>query len=367
MKEVKLSNLQLGLLIFLTFYGTTAIYNPVISARRDAWIAIIFSLVGGLIPVTICLYISKWNSGLVLTEILERCFGKIFGRIIALFYVIFYIYRTSMNTRIYEDFLVSTNYTETPIIFLTIVYIGAILFVTRQGLSVYGRLSEVATPILLLFTLILSASFFQDSDFIRFKPILEEFTPILKSTIRTISIIFGDIYLFLMIIPYTNNEKGRFKAVYLSTLTFGIILMINTLRNIMAVGSDLLGTVQYSSHIAAQLIPTLNIDPLIDASLLIGTGAKASVLSYVSVKMLSDIFQLKDYRPLVSAFCVLIVVLSFWIIPQNPLDFIHWTESFGDALLAFPIDILFPVLMLIISAIKNRKNASSNQKTLLAE
>lgn len=354
MKEVKISNLQYGLLVFTFFFGSTLIYNPAESTKTDAWITMILGTIGGLVLITMFLYIAKLNSGKTLTEILENCFGKVFGKVISIYYIIFYLYKSSLNTRLFVGFMNSVSFTETPVIVIFIVLSIATLYSARGGLTVIGKTSEILAPLLLLSSLIISTSIFTIKDFTSFTPILLEIAPVIKSAVNLLSTVFGDIFIFLLITPYINSKNGLFKTTYWVTFIFFLIVESSILRNIIVVG-PLMGTLTYTSHVSAQLIPTINIEPIIDISLLIGVGFKIVICLYAVSKITADIFKLEEYKPILTAFAVLNIALGYIILPKNADVFIDWTKSYGQDFIAFLPDLFFPLLMLVISIVKNRK------------
>ncbi len=355
MKEAKISNFQLALLIFAVFYGSIAITNPAFGAKSDAWIAVIIGFIGGLILVTMFLYVSKLNSGQTLTEILENCFGKVLGKIISICYILFYLYKSSINTRLFGGFMAGSSYTDTPIIVLYIAFSIGVLYCLRGGLSNIGRVSEILVPIIPISAIVISTSIFTMMDFSGFTPVLEDITPVIKSAFRIISIIFGDIFICLFIIPYTNNENGRFKATYWTILSFEVLLMLLTVRNIIVVGPSLMVKMTYPSSVAAQMIPSININPLIDISLLVGAGLKVVILLYAVSKIISDLFRLEEYKPIQTALVILNIALAYCVLPQNGAVYPIWSKSYGDDIIAFPFHVLLPLIILIISIIKNRK------------
>ncbi len=359
MKEAKLSNYQLAVIAIGFFHGSTAISNPAVGAKRDAWIAVILGTLGGFILITLHLYLSKINSGKNLLEIIEFCFGKTTGKILSIFYILYFMHNSILDTKAFSEFMVTVSYPETPIIVLVLVLIIIAVYAARGGLSVIGKSCEVLVPLLPLAVAIATLSLLNTTDFTGLKPILLEIPPVIKSTYNLISSIFGDFIVFLMILPYTNSEKGRFKATYWAIGITGLLLLVITTRNIQLIGSILIDYIRYPSHIAAQLIPAISIDPLVDMNLLIGGGIKVLLSLYAISKITAEIFGI-EYKPLVSAFGLLIIVLSFWAFP-NAMELYSWEHSFAETFISIPPQVLFPILLLIISLIKNKRQQNSHK------
>jgi spore germination protein KB len=359
MSNVKLSNFQLALIAIGFFHGSTGIANPAMGAKRDSWLAVILGTIGGFLIITMHLYLSQLNRGKNLLEIIEYCFGKTTGKCLSIIYILYFMHNAVLNTRSFGEFMVTVSYPETPIIVLILVLIIVSVYAARSGLSVIGKSCEVLVPLLPLATSIVTLSLLNITDFTGFKPFLLEIPPVIKGALDIVSSIFADYIVFLMILPYTNSEKGRFKSTYWAVGITGLMLLVISSRNLQIIGPALSEYVRYPSHVAAQLIPAISIDPLVDMNLLIGGGIKVLVSLYAISKITAEIFRI-EYRPLVPAFGLLLVVLAFWMFP-NAIELYRWEKSFGGIIVGMPLQIFFPLILLIISLIRKKVQQSRKE------
>jgi len=356
MKDAKLSNIQLGLLTFGYLYGTIAITDPVLAAKSDAWIASIIGYIGGTILITMYLFISKMNAGKTLTEILESCFGKVIGKAISILYISYFLHKAAMNLRGFGEFMVITSYPETPMIVIIIVFMIAVFYVVKKGLESIGKIGEITVPIIPIPILAMTTSLLTIKYFIGFRPILHEIAPVLKGAFNFINVPFGDLVVFLMVFPYTNKEKGRFKATYIGISVFCILHMLSVVRDLLVIGPSIIDFFMFPNHLSAQMIPGISIEPLVDINLVLGGGVKICLLLYGATKATAEIFNIEDYTPLLSAFVVFIVVLSIWVY-SNVLEWQGGLQSIVSAVYSLPFQVIIPLLMLIISMFKQRKKA----------
>ncbi len=361
-RNIKLSNYQLTIIAIGFFYGSTSINNPAMAAKRDAWLAVILGSIIGFILVAMYVYISKISNGKNLVEISEYCFGKILSKFICIIYILYLLYLAAYDIRTYGEFMIAVSYPETPMIVLFLALTICAVYAVRSGLTVIGKTSEVLVPLLPVAVLVVTLSLLNSSDYTGFKPVLLEVGPVIQSSLDIVSNIYGDFVIFLMILPYTNNKKGRTKASFWAVAITFIITMIITVRNIQIIGPALSEYIRYPTHIAAQLIPGISIDPLVDMNLFIGGGIKVTICIYAATKITSEIIGIEQYKPLVSAFALLIIVLAFWFFP-NAMELYRWVKGPGDIIISFPVQVLLPVLMLIITIIKNKKNKKTVKKT----
>ena len=359
MENVKLSNIELGLLTLGFLYGSSAISNPAMEAKRDAWFALILSWIIGSGFILMTLYISKLNNGKCFTEILYSCFGEVLGKFVTILYILFFLYKAAINTGLFGMFMAAVSYPETPFTVIMGVFLIAVIYVVRCGLGTLGKISEILVPLIPLQVLIVAISIVTMKNYSGFQPMFLEIAPIIRSIADVISNISGDFIVFLMILPYTNDEKGRLKAAFCGFAGVGFILIIIVIRNLKVIGPELIENFIYPAHVAAQLIPYISIDPLIDLNLLLGEGFKVSVFLYAASKAIGEFFNLDNHKSLVCAIATLVIVIADWLIP-NGVELKRWISSWAIFIWTAPFQLVFPLAMLIISAIKSRKGTLEN-------
>lgn len=351
MGKNKISNIQLGLMAFASFYGSTAIFNGALGAKRDAWIASILSWVIGIVLVTIILVISKLNNGKNLVEILDSCFGKILGKMIAFFYVLYFLYIASMNIRGFGEFMVTVSYDATPLVVLMAIEAIVVVYAARSGLATMGRTAELFVPFIPIPILIMSYSIISIHDISVFKPILTQIKPVIMATSITTATIYGDFLPFLMILPYTNKEKGRFGAVYSALWVIGVLHLLIVVRESMLIGPGLFESIMFPIHVAAQMLKVINMDPFIDINLLFGGSFKILTHLYAATKIVAELFGVEDEKPLVCAFAVFVFTMANWLFP-NLVQMQKYLNSVANILPRVPFQIVFPIIILIISIVK---------------
>ena len=110
-------------------------------------------------------------------------------------------------------------------------------------------------------------------------------------------------------------------------------------------------------HLTSQLIPGLNVEPLVDINLLIGGGVKISVCIYAAAKALSQIAGIGDHRKLTGAITTFCVVLSIWEY-KNVLELFDWAEKVWPYY-SIPFQIIVPLLLLLLSLRKKGKPSNA--------
>ena len=358
--SVRISNLQFSLLLFGFLYGSAVIINPASAAGRDAWLAIISSWVGGLGLISIYVGLSRLNPGKNLVEILLSHLGKYVGGLIALLYIWYFTHLAALVTRNFGEFMVATTYPLTPMPFIIISSLLVSIYALRSGLEVIARVGgELLVPIIPIPIIIALVSLFPKYDPSSILPVLENgIKPMVGPAFGTLTFPFGETVVFLMIFHHLNKPEKTFKYSY---LVFTIILLIflnNFIRDLSVLGEGLFKRALYTPHIIAQLIPGLSIEPLVAVNFFIGGGVKTTLCLFAAASGLIQLFKLTNYKMIVTALTIFTAVLTVWVY-RSPMEMFGWAKKEWPVY-SIPFQIIIPLILLVISWIKNSKKISKN-------
>ncbi|GAB6098593.1 endospore germination permease [Halanaerocella petrolearia] len=351
MDDVRISNLQLGLLISGFVFGTSVVINVLGNAQQDAWLAYLIAWSGGFVLMGLYVTIANLHTDKTLIKILQVTFGRYLGSIVAVSYIWYFIHLAAIVLRDIGEYSTSIVYPETPLIFIIIVLSLLIAYATRSGLEVIARMSELFIPIsafLSILTLVLLIPLYNINNLF---PVLEYgWIPVLETSFSSLAFPFGELVVFLMIFPFVNNKKNLLKTTYLSIIIMGFILFLLILAEIVVLGSDMFARTTFPFAIATKLVPYLDIDSLINVALLIGGVAKIIICSYGAVMGIAQLVNLQDYKPYVLPMMTIIATISIWIY-DNIFVMVKWSKDIYPYYV-LPFQIIIPCLILIISYIK---------------
>lgn len=357
-KSVKISSIQLSVIIIAFVFGEAAILNPATIARQDAWMVSIIGLAGGLVLIGTYTYICVLNPGKTLIEILKDCFGKIMGSIVSVLYLWYIIHLLSLILRSSIEFMNTTIYTETPILFLAIVIMLVVAYATKKGLEVIGRISELLVPLLIGAVFLLFFALISRFDLNNFLPVLENgWNPVLKASFHMTAFPFGETIVLLMVFPHLNKKRNAFKVSFIACIIAGFLLLMITARDLMVLGPDMLARDTNANFISTKFIPGIDIESLIATNMMIGTGIKICVCTYAASMGISQLIKTDNYKPFVMPVSVIGVALAIWIF-DSLLVKNNW-EADVYPYYAIPFQLVFPLLLLIISLIKKKKKRTS--------
>jgi spore germination protein KB len=334
--------------------GSTVIITPSAGAKQNAWIAFLIGMAGGVLLLCIYVAIVKLNPLKTWVEILKEHFGKIAGSILAGFYIWYFIHLATLVLRNFGEYFIVINYTETPLVFVNLFFMLVIIYVAKLGVEVIGRISEVFLVILTVNVVLVFFLLLGMLDVENLKPVLEEgIQPILKSSFSIMTFPFGESVVLLMIFPYVNKQQKVFKTSIYSFLFVGFIFLLTITRNLMILGADMAARDVFPSHIVYRLIPELDLDPIIDINFIMAGVVKVSLCLYSAVTGLKYLFGLNHYKSLVVPVAAFILPLSVWIYGSLP-EMVEWATDIWP-IYSIPFQIIIPVIILIISKIKQAK------------
>lgn len=353
-KDIKISNIQLTFFIISFTFGSKVFIAPAIQAKQDAWLALLISWVIGFIFLGIYLIIYKLNPGLTLVEILKVRFGSIFGTIIAVFYLWFFFHSASITYRNFGEFLTTTSYFETPVLFLMSFGAIALIYILKKGVEVVARVNEIIMPALFILVLFVFISLIPQFNINNLKPVMEKgMSPIFEAILSITTISYGQIVIFMMIFPLVDEERHIFRSTFISIFVIGVLLLLILLQDILVLGPDLAYRHLFPTVVAARLV-FIDIDPIIAVNYLIGGSTKLTVGFIGTLLGIAQLLRLDDYKELVSPVVVLSIALSIWLF-EDIMGLMDWMTGIYPYF-ALPFQLFIPLILLVLSLINSKKS-----------
>lgn len=345
--------------------GSTLIVSPASGAEQNAWLAFIIGLCGGAILINMYIFIAKLNPYCTLISILEKNFGKVLGRVISVMYIWYFIHLAALVLRNFGAYSVATSYAETPMLFIIICIALVIVYSVRAGIEVMGRISEVFMVIISIILFFVFFALIKEFEIDNLKPVLSQgMKPVIKSAFAALSFPFGETVVFLMIFPHVNKQKYLYKSSYFALFAVGILLLGAIIRNLMVLGADMVSRDVFPSHIVFRLIPGMDLDQLLDVNLTVSGIIKVGVCIYAAATGVSELLGEQDYKIYVVPLSAFIVALSIWLY-DSLMEMLQWAIEIWPYY-SIPFQIIIPMMLLLISLVKNnikQKSISQSNKT----
>ncbi|MCM3652339.1 GerAB/ArcD/ProY family transporter [Metabacillus litoralis] len=324
MEKAKLSAIQLFALMFIFELGSALVVSLGISAKKDAWLAILLGMCGGIVLFLIYYLLYRQYPTLMLIGYTREIFGKYVGWVVGLLYVVLFLYIASRNVRDFGDLLLSSTMNETPLLAINILMILAICYVLYLGIEVLARTAEVLIVSLVFFGLIgnLFIYFSGNVNLQNLQPFLEHgWKPIIMTAFKlTIFFPFGELIAFTMLLPYLNQSKLVKKVWLTALIASGLILSYTLCLNIVVLGVE---QVERATFPLLSTISKVNLldfiqrlDVLVVFPFLTTMFFKISIFLYCAVIGIADLFKVKNYQQIIFPIGVILTILSMMIAPD---------------------------------------------------
>jgi len=373
MEKAKISAIQLFAMMFMFELGSALVVSYGITAKKDAWIATLLGMCGGVILFLIYYSLFRKYPNLPLTGYARKIFGKYVGWIIGLFYVVFLLYDAARNLRDFGELLMSSTLRKTPLLAINILMVLAICYVLYLGIEVLARTTEVFIVVLVFIGFIGNLLVFLSGnlDINNLRPVLENgWKPIIMTAFPLLTFFpFGEIIAFTMLLPYLNRPEVAKKVGLFAIISSGISLAWTTSLNIVVLGVE---QVERSTFPLLSTIGKVNLmeflqrlDALVVLTLLILMFFKISILFYGAVIGMVDLFKLKNHQQILLPAGIILIFLSM-AIASNFAEHIEEGQNTAQYFIFPPIMVIIPLVMLLVSRIRNgfkKKDRSKSNTT----
>lgn len=357
LKDVRISSYQLTLLIMGFLFGSTAIIRPAGSAHEDAWLAYILAWGAGFFVIWLYSSIAQANPAKTLIDILKDYFGKYIGTFLGITYIWYFIHLASLVFRNFGDYMVVTIYYETPVIFIISMFAILVAYSAKKGLEVITRATEMLLPYVFIFVAVLFFALMSEFDLKNMLPVLGNgWTPVVNAALSAFAFPFGETVLFLMVFPALNKPKTIKRASLTAVAVMGLLILNILLRDLWVLGPDMLNRAVFPPAISTELIPGLNIHPIIGVNLLIAGWIKISVCIYAAALGVAQLTGLDDFKPLVVPLIAICVPMSLWLF-DNIFEMFRFAGEIYPYYSSF-FQIFIPLVLLLMSKYKKAKTRS---------
>ncbi|MGQ3480067.1 GerAB/ArcD/ProY family transporter [Paenibacillus sp. TY11] len=374
-QQVKISGRQFMILTILFTIGSAILVIPsgmAFVAKQDAWIAALVGVGAGIFLVWMYNTIVILYPRMTLAEIIETLLGKWLGKTISLLFVVT-LFLGGPSAVLYDvgNFLTTQIMPETPaqsvnILFAIIVVMGAWL-----GIETFARSAELLFPLFILLYISLVILVAPEVKLENVEPVLEAgIGPIWPAALSFISIVFLPHIVLLMIIPAVNRTDKARKAFFSGSMFGGLMMVLIIALTILVLGPDLTARSIFPSYSLAQRISIGNFLQRIEAIMavmwFISLYFRTTIYMYVIVLVIAQIFNLKDYRPLILPLGMILVVMSVIIYPNAPYQQ-KWDGTVWVSYI-LSVGLFLPLLLLCIHVIRklwSRKEQNPKGKSHL--
>lgn len=359
LEEGKISNKQLILLVFIFREVVNLTYFPLLNAppqNQDLWISIFLSLPIQLVLTAPIYYLWTKFPNRTIIQYSQLIAGKA-GKLLGFIYVCFFIHLTSVLMVQFSYFLVIAIMPETPITFFLISFMLVCAYAVRNGLEVIVRLTEIFVPIIIIAVIMIVIFMYKIIDLKTLLPIMENgFNPIFYGAFTTASRSV-EIMIFAMLFPFLNNFRKVKSTIFFAYLLIDLNVLLITIPTI-----TIFGIADAINHLFPffDAIKLVNIGDFWEhievihmAVWLCGIVVQVSTLYYLAALGIGQLFNLKDYKPIVLPLGTIIVSLAILIAPNviEQFEFLNYKTFIWYSLLFI---LAIPFFLSVLSLIRKK-------------
>jgi len=355
-EQGKISKKQLQLMLVMTVLGTSLLVLPTgvtAVSKQDAWLSLAAAGFVNLYTAVMIISLSLRFPGRTFIQYLEDILGRYGGKFLAFAYLLFFIRTTSITAREYSEFLATTVMPDTP---MPVFIVGVILmagYAVYNGVEVVGRTAEIFVPFVIVPFLVLIPMVAYLIHVDRLLPVFSEgILPVVKGSMAPIAF-GGEILLAGMLLPYLNKPEEGKQAAVSAVITIYLVLIVSTVLTITVFGTAEAGVYRYSAFELSRVArfgPLDHLDPVGVTIWVAGGFIKISVFYYVTVLATAQWLELRDYRPLVWPYG-LILVSTGYLLFEN-INQLGYETARIFPFLAPPFEIIIPGLLFLVVLLK---------------
>ncbi|ASS99563.1 MULTISPECIES: GerAB/ArcD/ProY family transporter [Geobacillus] len=366
MEPIQINIRQLFVLIVLFEHGSAIVIPLGVSAKQDVWIAILLGLALGLLVFSVYGRLFRCYPDQPLVGYIQHIVGAPLGKLLGIVYVTYFLYIAARVLRDFGELLLTFAYPETPLFVLNAIMALVVMYGAYKGLEVLARTGELFLAMLYVMALAGFVLVFVSGvmDLSQLEPVLEEGWGRVWKTVftETLYVPFGEMIVFTMLFPYVNNPAKVSRAAVIGMALTGLNLAVIAAINMIVLGPD------GASRSSFPLLDTIRriqvahfferLDVLFMIALIIGGFFKISIFFYAGVVGAAHLFGISKHQRIVYPLGLLVLLLSI-AIASNYAEHIYEGLKIVTFYLHIPLQIIIPVLLLVIAAIRRRFGPST--------
>ncbi len=324
---------------------------PIIAqiCRENDWVIPFIAIILGILPVIIFCKLFSYKPELNIIEKNKKIFGNIIGQIINFIIFFLILAQVIIITWAMSDFASTKYLTETPTIFLCLLFIIPSLYAAVKGIETSARTIQVIFILNILIILTITTSLLQYVDFENLKPFFSHgIKPLFEGSFKFITYQLSP-FLTLLIIPKDNiiNNKKLNKFVILSFILGAFIMFIVFFFTLSVLGVNLLTMYRYPEYYVIKKVAIGNMLDNVENFLSIHwllNMITCSIMGIYFIKQyFKNLFKIKSDKKTnvtISIFCLIIIYLSSTVFPLA-------SEKFDFMRYKFPYFIGIPIIAVI--------------------
>ncbi len=322
--------------------------------KQDSWFGILVGYLISLLLLSLYLYLLSKHPGKNLMEMNEEVFGKVVGKGISVLYILYFFSLVVLNTNDMDVFITGFIMPETPPIAIAALFALVCILAVRKGANALVRYSAILSVSQLVVTVTFTLLLIYQMKPENLLPVLDiPAKRIFQGVHTVVALPFGELIALTMFIPCVADQK-KVRGAYLGGFTLSAsVMMAIVLGDILVLG-NLLEYLTLPRYETARLINVLDVfnrmETLYALILIILRFFKVSILLYAVVLGIAQVFNLRNYVPLVSILGALAALYSVFVW-HSAAEGGEWGANTAAVYASF-FNILLPLLTLGVYSVR---------------
>ncbi|GAA0787567.1 GerAB/ArcD/ProY family transporter [Hathewaya limosa] len=357
MNRDSICNKEMEILIFNFYISTYLLFNMGGIVKQDAWIATIIAIVLSLPFMIIYGKLMSLYTRKNLFEILEIVFGKIIGTFFSSIIIIYLCMLSSFILRDFVDFVKITSMRNTPSV-VTMILIGILsIYFLKQEMQCMVGWSKFFLRIIVIFFIITLAFLIPSMRLENLYPIFENgFVQILKESLILMTFPFTEIFVFTTFFDCLVPDKNS-KNIFLIGLIVSSFAVVGfNLSNILLLGGEAYSNTYFSGYESMKRLRIQGefqrMEIIVATAFTIVQFLEMNFCVLGACKGAKNIFKLKNYKKAIIPIIIIVILMST-ILSISIMDYQYFDQHYWP-IIGLMIQIIFPILIFIISFIKNK-------------
>lgn len=370
MNKITISATQLFSLMILFLTGSTIVVGLNFAANQDSVIAVIIELFIGVLLFYFYLLILMKSSWKEFVPLLQMGFGTIIARILGVLYSLYFLYIAGLVIMDFSFFTTNIVLLDSPKWVVAIPLLFVVGYSLILGFEAIARSSEILVFIfIIVLPIVWILGFLSDQfDPKYLLPLFSQGWESIWELIFPVGLTFpfGEMIVFLVLLPYVKNVKTVKKFSWLPITIAGFTIMITMELVIGILHVPFADSFYFPFVKAMEMVSYLDIiehiEIFIDLFLLAGVFIKVSIYLYCAHVTLSQVFKVKRQNNWHILLLIAVMYGGALFKSTNIIEQLHTLHEQVPYLLDIPFQFVIPFLLGLIVFGKTRGMKRKNQR-----
>lgn len=362
MRTTKLAPVQIMTIITSAMLGSKILMTQqdlVTTAKQDGWVSVLLAGLIVFFTVMAFLYpLARTYPDMDFPEMLLKLFGRTVGRIVLIPALLYVLMETGTSVRVFVHLVKLFLLDRTPEFVLVILFVLAVLSVSKRDIKAIGASIDFMFPIYLFPLIVLILLSITQVEMENIQPVLFRNTAnVIKGSIPALGTMTGS-GAVLYFVCYAISPKDSKKWVVAGVLISIIVYAALTLMTILVFGPEEIKYMVFPGLTLSKAIefPVTLLERLESLTLIIWIPAVFAglvIFSHMSIRNLIVLLSLKEKHKKYLVFGHIPLLSVIALLPAN----FFITQTYVNVLNYMDLGLLFglPPLMLVVSKIKRRR------------